>query len=149
RSALRSFISCPSSLPSSIFSLPFYCSCPLPALHSFPTRRSSDLLTSLQLAARLAATGRGLRDLAAVMTRLPQVLVNVPGVDKSRVDSDDELAAAVAAAEARLGGSGRVLLRSSGTEPLVRVMVEAATQDQAEREAGGLSEVVRNRLALA
>src|SRR5699024_12764034 len=84
RSALRSFISCPSSLPSSIFSLPFYCSCPLPALHSFPTRRSSDLLTSLQLAARLAATGRGLRDLAAVMTRLPQVLVNVPGVDKSR-----------------------------------------------------------------
>lgn len=107
------------------------------------------ILTSLQLAARLAATGRGLRDLAAVMTRLPQVLVNVPGVDKTRVDSDEELAAAVAAAEARLGGSGRVLLRSSGTEPLVRVMVEAATQDQAEREAGGLSEVVRNRLALA
>src|SRR5699024_11772496 len=138
RSALRSFISCPSSLPSSIFSLPFYCSCPLPALHSFPTRRSSDLLTSLQLAARLAATGRGLRDLAAVMTRLPQVLVNVPGVDKTRVDSDDELAAAVAAAEARLGGSGRGLLRVSGNETVGRGLVEGGTEVQAERAGGGL-----------
>src|SRR5699024_1290909 len=84
------------------------------------------VLTSLQLAARVAATGRRLADLAAVMTRLPQVLVNVRGVDKSRVDSDEQLAAAVAAADQRLGTSGRVLLRSSGTEPLVRVMVEAA-----------------------
>src|SRR5699024_2703903 len=71
------------------------------------------VLTSLQLAARVAATGRRLADLAGVMTRLPQVLVNVPGVDKSRVDSDEQLAAAVAAAEQRLGTSGRVLLRSS------------------------------------
>ncbi|WP_022919732.1 phosphoglucosamine mutase [Ruania albidiflava] len=107
------------------------------------------VLTSLQLAARIATTGRPLRELGAVMTRLPQVLVNVPGVDKTRVASDQPLAAAVAAAEARLGDSGRVLLRPSGTEPLVRVMVEAATQDQAEREAGSLSEVVRERLALA
>ncbi len=106
------------------------------------------VLTSLQLAARIAATGRPLTELAAVMTRLPQVLVNVPGVDKTRVGSDEELAAAVAAAEQRLGTSGRVLLRSSGTEPLVRVMVEAASQDQAEREAHDLSEVVRQRLAL-
>ena len=107
------------------------------------------VLTSLQLAARVAATGRRLADLAAVMTRLPQVLVNVPGVDKSRVDSDEQLAAAVAAAEQRLGTSGRVLLRSSGTEPLVRVMVEAASEDQAEREAEALGDVVRERLALA
>ena len=106
------------------------------------------VLTSLQLAARVAATGRSLADLASVMTRLPQVLVNVPGVDKSRVDSDEQLAAAVAAAEQRLGSSGRVLLRSSGTEPLVRVMVEAASEDQAAREAEGLSDVVRERLAL-
>lgn len=107
------------------------------------------VLTSLQLAARMAATGRSLADLAGVMTRLPQVLVNVPGVDKTRVDSDEQLAASVAAAEQRLGSSGRVLLRPSGTEPLVRVMVEAASEDQAEREAEALSDVVRERLALA
>ena len=63
------------------------------------------------------------------MTRLPQVLVNVPDVDKARADEDAVLAAAVAEAEAELGDTGRVLLRPSGTEPLVRVMVEAATAD--------------------
>ena len=62
------------------------------------------------------------------MTRLPQVLVNVPDVDKARADEDAVLAAAVAEAEAELGDTGRVLLRPSGTEPLVRVMVEAATR---------------------
>ena len=74
----------------------------------------------------MAATGTSLAELAAVMTRLPQVLVNVPGVDKARADDDTVLAAAVAEAEAELGDTGRVLLRPSGTEPLVRVMVEAA-----------------------
>ena len=71
------------------------------------------------------------------MTRLPQVLVNVPGVDKARADEDAVLAAAVAEAEAELGDTGRVLLRPSGTEPLVRVMVEAATADQAEASPTG------------
>ena len=61
------------------------------------------------------------------MTRLPQVLVNVPDVDKSRADEDAVLAAAVAEEEALLGDTGRILLRPSGTEPLVRVMVEAPT----------------------
>ena len=68
------------------------------------------------------------------MSRLPQVLVNVPDVDKSRADEDFVLAAAVAEAEAELGDTGRVLLRPSGTEPLVRVMVEAATADQAQAD---------------
>ena len=106
------------------------------------------VLTGLHLLARVAQTGRSLADLAAVMQRLPQVLVNVPGVDKARVSSDELLAAAVASAEASLGGTGRVLLRSSGTEPLVRVMVEAAEAEQARTIADGLAQVVRDRLSL-
>ncbi|GAA2715749.1 MULTISPECIES: phosphoglucosamine mutase [Streptomyces] len=103
-------------------------------------------LTGLMLAARVAATGRPLAELAGVMERLPQVLINVRGVDKSRVGTSEELAAAVNAAERELGSTGRVLLRSSGTEPLVRVMVEAADQEQATKVAEHLAEVVRTAL---
>ncbi len=103
-------------------------------------------LTGLMLGARLAATKQPLADLAAVMTRLPQVLINVKGVDKSRVGTSAELAGAVAAAEAELGATGRVLLRPSGTEPLVRVMVEAADEAQAQTVAEKLAEVVRSSL---
>jgi phosphoglucosamine mutase len=106
------------------------------------------VLTGLMLAARVAATGRSIADLGAVMTRLPQVLVNVKGVDKSRVESDDALQSAVRREEAALDGSGRVLLRKSGTEPLVRVMVEAPTQEQADAVAARLAGVVRERLSL-
>jgi phosphoglucosamine mutase len=105
------------------------------------------ILTALHVLDRMAEQGRTLQDLAGVMTRLPQVLVNVPGVDKSRTD-DDELASAVAAAEDELGDSGRVLLRPSGTEPLVRVMVEAPTAEQAQQTADRLADVVRRRLTL-
>jgi phosphoglucosamine mutase len=106
------------------------------------------ILTALHVLERMAVTGTSLKDLAAVMTRLPQVLVNVPDVDKARTDDDAVLAAAVAEAEAELGETGRVLLRSSGTEPLVRVMVEAATAEQAADVASRLADVVRERLAL-
>jgi phosphoglucosamine mutase len=106
------------------------------------------LLTALQVLGRMATTGRPLADLAGVMTRLPQVLVNVPGVDKSRADEDALLAAAVAEAEAELGDSGRVLLRPSGTEPLVRVMVEATTAERAGEIAERLADVVRRQIAL-
>jgi phosphoglucosamine mutase len=106
------------------------------------------ILTALHVLERMAVTGTSLKDLAAVMTRLPQVLVNVPDVDKARTDDDAVLAAAVAEAEAELGETGRVLLRSSGTEPLVRVMVEAATAEQAADVANRLADVVRERLAL-
>ncbi|HJQ04229.1 MAG TPA: phosphoglucosamine mutase [Nocardioides sp.] len=106
------------------------------------------LLTALHLLQRMVATGRTLRDLASVMTRLPQVLVNVSGVDKGRCGSDEVLAAAVGEAEASLAGLGRVLLRPSGTEPLVRVMVEAPTAEQAQSVAEDLALVVRERLAL-
>jgi phosphoglucosamine mutase len=106
------------------------------------------ILTALHVLDRMAATGRTLADLGSVMTRLPQVLVNVPGVDKSRTDEDFVLAAAVAEAEAELGDTGRVLLRPSGTEPLVRVMVEAASADQAREIADRLAAVVHQQLAL-
>ncbi|MEU9376676.1 phosphoglucosamine mutase [Streptomyces sp. NPDC048255] len=103
-------------------------------------------LTGLLLAARVAATGTSLAELAGVMRRLPQVLINVPDVDKSRVTTSAELAAAVADAERELGTTGRVLLRPSGTEPLVRVMVEAADIEQARAVAGRLADVVKSAL---
>ena len=103
------------------------------------------LLTALHVLARVAATQRPLADLAAVMVRLPQVLVNVPDVDKSRVD-DPAFVSAVRSAETELGGTGRVLLRPSGTEPLVRVMVEAPTEGQARSVADQLADVVRSVL---
>ncbi|MFJ3907147.1 phosphoglucosamine mutase [Streptomyces sp. 2132.2] len=103
-------------------------------------------LTGLMLAARVAATGRSLAELAGVMRRLPQVLINVPDVDKSRVATSGELAAAVADAERELGTTGRVLLRPSGTEPLVRVMVEAADIEQARAVAGRLADAVKSAL---
>ncbi|MFE3639937.1 phosphoglucosamine mutase [Streptomyces sp. NPDC059169] len=103
-------------------------------------------LTGLMLAARVAATGRSLAELAGVMQRLPQVLINVPDVDKSRVATSAELAAAVAEAERELGSTGRVLLRPSGTEPLVRVMVEAADIEQARSVASRLTDAVKSAL---
>ncbi|MEU3525450.1 phosphoglucosamine mutase [Streptomyces sp. NPDC038707] len=103
-------------------------------------------LTGLLLAARVAQTGRTLRDLASVMERLPQVLINVPDVDKSRVKTSADLAAAVTEAERELGETGRVLLRPSGTEPLVRVMVEAADIEQARAVAGRLADAVKAAL---
>ena len=104
------------------------------------------MLTGLHLLARVAQSGRPVAELAAAMQRLPQVLVNVSGVDKSRISTSAELAVAVAAAEAELGTTGRVLLRPSGTEPLVRVMVEAAGPEQARDVADRLAEVVRTSL---
>ncbi|TDO49285.1 phosphoglucosamine mutase [Kribbella sp. VKM Ac-2527] len=105
-------------------------------------------LTAVMLLARLAQTGKSLRDLAGVMTRLPQVLVNVPNVDKARAGTDPAVQAAVAAATARLGDTGRVLLRPSGTEPLVRVMVEAESSDTAHDIAHSLAETVATSLKL-
>ncbi|MCP9974654.1 phosphoglucosamine mutase [Streptomyces somaliensis] len=103
-------------------------------------------LTGLLLAARVAATGRRLAELAGVMERLPQVLINVKDVDKSRVRTSAELGVAVADAERSLGTTGRVLLRPSGTEPLVRVMVEAADIEQARSVAGRLADAVKATL---
>jgi phosphoglucosamine mutase len=106
------------------------------------------VLTALHVAARMARTGRPLRELGAMMTRLPQVLLNVPNVNKARAGIDPVVNAAVSAETRALGRTGRVLLRPSGTEPLVRVMVEAATAEQAQDVAERLAGVVRDRLSL-
>ena len=100
------------------------------------------LLTGLHLAAEVARQRKPLSELAKVMTVFPQVLINVKGVERSRA-TDPDVVSAVAEAEAELGDSGRVLLRPSGTEPLVRVMVEAASEADAQRVAERLAEVVR------
>jgi phosphoglucosamine mutase len=101
------------------------------------------LLTSLHLLATVAERGQPLGELAKAMTRYPQVLISVPGVDKSLVASSPEIADAVGAAATELGDSGRVLVRPSGTEQLVRVMVESVDSGQAQRLAGALADVVR------
>ncbi len=106
------------------------------------------LLTALQLLSRMAHTNRPLAQLATVMQRLPQVLINVPEVDKARVGSNEAVQQAVRQAQNSLGEQGRVLLRASGTEPLVRVMVEASQPDQAQAVAQELADVVRHELSL-
>ncbi|MHA7208947.1 phosphoglucosamine mutase [Arthrobacter sp. MDT1-65] len=106
------------------------------------------VLTGIQLAARMNGTGKSLKELASVMTRLPQVLVNVRGVDRTAANSDEGVQDAVREAEASLGETGRVLLRPSGTEPVVRVMVEATDIGTAQRIAEELAATVQERLSL-
>ena len=106
------------------------------------------VLTALQLLAQVARSGRTLAELASAVEKLPQVLVNVGGVDKSAISTSAAVQRAVLDAEKELAGHGRVLLRPSGTEPVIRVMVEAATSDDAERLAGAIAAVVSAELAL-
>jgi len=103
------------------------------------------VLTALHLTAAVTRSGKSLATLASVFTRYPQVLVNVSGVDRTRVA---EMGNAVATAERELGENGRVLLRPSGTEPVVRVMVEAAEVEVAQRVAHALADEVRATLSL-
>ncbi len=100
------------------------------------------LLTALQLLGRVAGAGVPLAELAGVLHRLPQVLINVPVADKARVAAAPAVLAAVEAAAAELGDGGRVLLRPSGTEQIVRVMVEAPTQEFADAVAHRVAEAV-------
>lgn len=99
-------------------------------------------LSGLSLMARMAKTGKSLKELASVMTVLPQTLINVPVSNKAVIMDSADVRAAIAQAEEELGESGRVLLRPSGTEELFRVMVEAAEEEQARKVAGRLAAVV-------
>lgn len=106
------------------------------------------ILTGMQIAAQMVATGKTLSELVAVMPNYPQVLINVSGVDKTRVHEDEVLSALVLEAEADLQENGRVLLRASGTESLVRVMVEASEPGTAQSWADRIARVVEQRLGL-
>jgi phosphoglucosamine mutase len=107
------------------------------------------ILTGLQLLAQMSSTGKSLQELASAMKVYPQVLINVSEVDKSKVDSDPELQKVVQEAKTELGETGRVLLRASGTEPLVRVMVEAQDAGTAQSWAERIARVVEKQLKLS
>ena len=104
------------------------------------------ILTAVQLVSAMAESGRTLAELTGIMRRLPQVLVNVSDVDRRRLPGAERLWQAVAEEESALDGAGRVLVRASGTEPLVRVMVEADTQERAAAVAERLAGVAAGEL---
>jgi phosphoglucosamine mutase len=102
----------------------------------------------MQLAAEMVASGKKLSELTSIVETYPQILINVAGVDKTKVDTDSELQSLVEQAASELGDSGRVLLRASGTESLVRVMVEAREMGDAKGWAERIAVVVEQRLKL-
>ena len=106
------------------------------------------ILTALHLISEVARTKKSLKELASFMDRFPQVMINVSGVSKAKLSESDRIQSAVAEAENELGNRGRVLLRASGTEPLIRVMVEAESAELAERFASSLAALVKSELAL-
>lgn len=106
------------------------------------------VLSAVALASAVRASNRSLADLASVMQRLPQVLVNVHGVDRASLHGNQAVWDAVAATEAELGEAGRVLVRASGTEPMVRVMVEADHERRAQDCADRLAGLVARELAI-
>lgn len=106
------------------------------------------VLTALHLLSQLASSGKTIAELAAQINKLPQVLINVRDVDKAAVDDSAAVAEAVSTAQAELGDHGRVLLRASGTEPVIRVMVEAPTLAQAQRISEELAQSVASHLSL-
>jgi phosphoglucosamine mutase len=107
------------------------------------------LLTGIQLVNIMKATGKRLSELAGEMTIFPQKLVNVRVTDKHAVTQNEKVAEVIATVEAEMAGNGRVLVRPSGTEPLVRVMVEAATEEACESYVNRIAEVVRSEMGLA
>jgi phosphoglucosamine mutase len=104
------------------------------------------ILTALQLAQEVVRTSKPLAELASAMKRFPQVLITVPNVAKDKLSTSKVISDAVAEAEAKLADNGRVLLRASGTEPLVRVMVEASSDNLAQEIAATLAAVVKAEL---
>jgi phosphoglucosamine mutase len=110
------------------------------------TTTGDGLISALEVLAVMKRTGRPLAELVAGMPRFPQVMVNVRVKQRIDTDSSTGIQAAVRRIEAALGSTGRIVLRASGTEPVIRVMVEAQDESVASRYANELAEVVRNAL---
>jgi len=106
------------------------------------------LLTALHLISHIAKTRKNLKELASFMVRFPQVLINVSGVSKEKLAHNQAIKDAVSRIESSLGTRGRVLLRASGTEPLIRVMIEAEDANDAQQFAESLAALVKSELAL-
>lgn len=106
------------------------------------------LLTGLQLVNIMKVTGKKLSELAAEMTIYPQKLVNIRVTDKHAVTQNEQVAQVIAEVEAEMSGNGRVLVRPSGTEPLVRVMVEATTREECESYVNRIADVVKIEMGL-
>ena len=106
------------------------------------------ILTALHLISHMAQTQKSLKELASFMARYPQVLINVPGVSKEKLAHNQAIKDAVSRIEGALGARGRVLLRASGTEPLIRVMIEAEVASDAQQFAESLASLVKSELAL-
>jgi phosphoglucosamine mutase len=110
----------------------------MPALGS----TGDGIVTGLRLMTRMAQTEASLAELASAMKTLPQVLINVEVADKATAAAAPAVRSAVEAAEVELGDTGRILLRPSGTEPMIRVMVEAAEEEVAQRLARRVADAV-------
>ena len=106
------------------------------------------ILSAVRLLSVVRNTGASLKELSTVMTRLPQILVNVQGVDRSRLDGSEAVWEVVRGEEQRLGETGRVLLRPSGTEPVIRVMAEAESEEDAQQAVDRITDAVRDSLTL-
>ena len=106
------------------------------------------LLTGVQLASIIKMTGKSLSQLARQMKKYPQSLVNVRVTDKYRVEENVDVQEVMTRVEVEMNGEGRILVRPSGTEPLVRVMVEAATDEAAQHYAQTIADVVKEKMGL-
>lgn len=111
------------------------------------TTTGDGIVAALQVLAAIVEQGKSLKELTSGMKKYPMVLINVRVTEKPELDNHDDIQAAVIDAEAELAGTGRVLLRSSGTEPLIRVMVEGQDKSQVESVANKLADMVKKTLA--
>jgi phosphoglucosamine mutase len=106
------------------------------------------ILTALHLISEMVSRKQKLSELSAFMTRYPQVLINVKGVAKDKLATNQVIQNEIRKIESELGSTGRVLLRASGTEPVIRVMIEAESDESAKRFADSLAKLVKSELAL-
>ena len=106
------------------------------------------ILTALHLISEMVQRKKSLAELASFMVRYPQVLINVKGVAKDKLAGNQVVQNEISRIESELGNSGRVLLRASGTEPVIRVMIEAESNEKAEQFAQSLAQLVKSELAL-